>query len=142
MKRILKLAFTGAGLSLSAFLGYMIFYDLKNGGNIVFYNHDFLKAIIAIMIIGLGYSVPGIIYESEKFSYLVKSFIHMGTGFLIMLITGYVSGWYSLDQGVGRVVMMLFLQVMSALVIWRILVYRDIKAAKKINDRIAELEKE
>ncbi|HCJ15564.1 MAG TPA: DUF3021 domain-containing protein, partial [Erysipelotrichaceae bacterium] len=39
--------------------------------------------VIGTMIVGLGFSLPTLIYENEKYSLLVQTLIHMSIGTIV-----------------------------------------------------------
>lgn len=103
MKRIIELSIKGVGLALALFAVFGLVADVANQGVFTLKNYNYTKMVIGAVIVGLGFSVPGIVYETTDFSYAVKILIHMGTGCVIFLITGYAVGWFSLAGGIKTV---------------------------------------
>ena len=88
MKRIIELSIKGVGLALALFAVFGLVADVANQGVFTLKNYNYTKMVIGAVIVGLGFSGPGIVYETTDFSYAVKILIHMGTGCVIFLITG------------------------------------------------------
>ena len=129
MKRIIELSIKGVGLALALFAVFGLVADVANQGVFTLKNYNYTKMVIGAVIVGLGFSVPGIVYETTDFSYAVKILIHMGTGCVIFLITGYAVGWFSLAGG-------------TSVLLWVVFMLRDRRTAERINERIRELEDE
>ena len=79
MKRIIELSIKGVGLALALFAVFGLVADVANQGVFTLKNYNYTKMVIGAVIVGLGFSVPGIVYETTDFSYAVKILIHMGT---------------------------------------------------------------
>ncbi len=78
MKRIIELSIKGVGLALALFAVFGLVADVANQGVFTLKNYNYTKMVIGAVIVGLGFSVPGIVYETTDFSYAVKILIHMG----------------------------------------------------------------
>ena len=52
--------------------------------------YEFIKYAICSVIIGLGFYLPSMIYEKPNISMPVKATVHLGTGFVIYLITAFL----------------------------------------------------
>ena len=98
--------------------------------------------VVGAVIVGLGFSVPGIVYETTDFSYAVKILIHMGTGCVIFLITGYAVGWFSLAGGIRQCMPPILASLGTSVLLWVVFMLRDRRTAERINERIRELEDE
>ena len=79
MKRIIELSIKGVGLALALFAVFGLVADVANQGVFTLKNYNYTKMVIGAVIVGLGFSVPGIVYETTDFSYAVKILIHMGS---------------------------------------------------------------
>lgn len=93
---------------------------------------------IGAMLVGVGFSVPAIIYESEKLPYGIKVLIHMGIGCTVMLVTALLVGWIPLEEGWKICTFTVAAEIMAAFLIWLCFSTHYKKMAKKMNQRIKE----
>ena len=142
MKRIIELSIKGVGLALALFAVFGLVADVANQGVFTLKNYNYTKMVIGAVIVGLGFSVPGIVYETTVFSYAVKILIHMGTGCVIFLITGYAVGWFSLAGGIRQCMPPILASLGTSVLLWVVFMLRDRRTAERINERIRELEDE
>lgn len=99
---------------------------------------EFIKHVICSAIVGLGFSVPTIIYRCETVSRGLQVLVHLGTGFAIYIPVAFYAGWVPTEAGFLPVVISLAISVVFALLAWMCfnLYYR--KQAEKINEKIIE----
>ena len=142
MKRIIELSIKGVGLALALFAVFGLVADVANQGVSTLKNYNYTKMVIGAVIVGLGFSVPGIVYETTDFSYAVKILIHMETGCVIFLITGYAVGWFSLAGGIWQCMPPILASLGTSVLLWVVFMLRDRRTAERINERIRELEDE
>ena len=62
MKRIIELSIKGVGLALALFAVFGLVADVANQGVFTLKNYNYTKMVIGAVIVGLGFSVPGIEY--------------------------------------------------------------------------------
>ena len=82
-KQIVHRALISIAMSFAIFIIIGIVFDIKDGGDFTLTGYGFTKMALACLITGLGFGVPTILYNSEKFSPIIASFIHLGIGFAI-----------------------------------------------------------
>ena len=117
-KQLMKSIFEGVSIACILFCLIGVIFDLIYGGTFTLTSYSFTKMVIGTMIVGLGFSLPTLIYENEKYSLLVQTLIHMSIGTIVMIIVGlYVS-----------------------LIIWYIYYLQSKKLAKKMNERIKDIQ--
>jgi len=142
MKNWIKYIFFGIlmGCTVLVIMGMIV--ALFQGETFQTSSSEFIKMGIGSMIIGVGFSVPSMIYSNEKMAYVLKVLIHLGIGMLIYLGVSIWLGWMPLDLGVGGIVTYIFIAIAIAVLIWSgfFLYYRH--EAKKINEKIQALKKE
>ncbi len=129
----------GIGTALSLFAVFGMFFDWFYGGSLVFGDWAYTKMVIGAVAVGVGFSVPALIYESEKLSYGIKVLIHMGIGCVILLVTGFAVGWIPREQGIPACVLAAGAQIAVAIVWWAGYTWQFKRMAKKMNDKIKEM---
>lgn len=141
MKKIFFLCIRGIVVALSFFSIVGMIFDLYNGGIYSFTNWTYSKMIIGTIIIGIGFSVPTLIYENANLPYTMKVLIHMGIGCTILLIVGYVVGWIPIKYGWIGCVVSTALEVMIAFILWFAFSLYYKNEAKKIDERLKRKKK-
>ena len=83
MRKILRAAWGGINISSVVFLIGCIAVGLDGGAEKFASGYGMARSGITAIIIGIGFGVPTLIYETELPQWL-KVLIHMGTGCLVM----------------------------------------------------------
>lgn len=142
MKKIFFLCVKGVGAALSFFaIGGMVF-DLFNGGVYEFTDGTYSKMVVGTIVVGVGFSIPVLIYENANLPYAMKVLIHMGIGCIIFLVVGYTVGWIPMKYGLLGCVVSLALELGAAFLLWFAFSWHYKKEAKRMDERFRELEKE
>jgi len=142
MKNWIKYIFFGilSGCTLLVIIGMIV--ALFQGETFQTSSSEFIKMGIGSMIIGVGFTVPSMIYENEKMAYALKVLIHLGIGLLIYLGVSIWLGWLPINLGLGGIMIYIFIAIAIAAFIWSgfFLYYRH--EAKKINEKIQARKKD
>ena len=101
----------------------------------------YVAQAITGMIVGIGWSVPAIVYQFEKISLKLKVLIHMGTGFLVFFPLASYAGWIPTEAGMGAVIVSLIFMVGFAFLIWAGFYFYSKDQAKIMNQKIREMSK-
>lgn len=93
------------------------------------------------ILVGIGWTMPALIYQSEKYSIGFKTLFHMTIGFAVYIPCAFLIGWIPLDKGGYIIVTALVMIFIFAAAVWFCfyLYYRN--EAKRINQRIDMLKK-
>lgn len=102
---------------------------------------SYILQIVAAMVVGIGWVVPSIVYESEKLSYGIKILIHMTIGLIVYIPCAIYMKWLPLEGGIIAVILELLAVIAIAFIIWLgfFLYYR--KEATNMNDKIKKMPK-
>lgn len=141
VKEILKSTVISIGMALTIFSLVGMFFDIVNGGNFSMEGYQFTKMVAGSAIVGIGFGVPTVVYNSEKLPTPVKVLIHMGIGCVIYTIVAYAVGWFG---GAATPVQGLFIagiQLAVAFVIWFCFMRYYRKEAKQMNEKIQAMKK-
>jgi hypothetical protein len=141
MKNILKVSLGGIATAWAVFTIIGVIMDISNGGTLIEPAYAYSKMAIGAMIVGLGFSIPSIIYDSERLSMVIKVIVHMSIGCTIMLITAFVVGWIPQGIGFGTCLIIIGSEIIIAFVIWLFYWRYYKKLAKQMNEHIAEKQK-
>ncbi len=66
-KQLMKSIFEGVSIACILFCLIGVIFDLIYGGTFTLTSYSFTKMVIGTMIVGLGFSLPTLIYENEKY---------------------------------------------------------------------------
>lgn len=114
-------------------------FSLGDASYISGFTANYVKYSIVAMVIGVGFTLPAVIYRREDLSMPVKVLIHMGTGITIYILAALYAGWIPTSLGIGASITSLLTGIGIAFLIFFIwfgsyLYYR--KEAMKINKQI------
>lgn len=140
MKKVFFLCLKGIVVALSFFTIVGMFFDMCNGGVYLFENWTYSKMVIGTIIVGIGFSVPALIYENANLPYTMKVLIHMGIGCTVLMITGYIVGWIPMKYGWIGCIVSILLELLAAFVLWLMFALYYRKIAKKMNERLKQIE--
>lgn len=141
VKDILKSTVISIGMALTIFSLVGMFFDITNGGNFSMEGFQFTKMVIGSVIVGIGFGVPTVVYNSEKLPMPVKVLIHMGTGCVIYTIVAYAVGWFGGAATPVQGLAIAGIQLVVAFVIWFCFNSYYRKEAKQMNEKIQAMKK-
>ena len=72
VKDILKSTAISIGMAHTIFSLVGMFFDIVNGGNFSMEGYRFTKMVVGSAIVGIGFGVPTVVYNSEKLPMPVK----------------------------------------------------------------------
>ena len=140
MKKILKSIIISIGIAMTIFCFVGVIFDIIYEGNFSLENYQFTKMVIACVVIGLGFGIPSIVYESDKLPFPLKVVIHMGIGITVYTAAAYFAGWFtqsvSLPQGIGIIA----IQFMFVFIIWLGFMKHYANEAREMNEKIQQLQ--
>ena len=99
---------------------------------------EFIKYVICSAVVGLGFSVPSLIYYNERISRIFQVIIHLGTGFAIYVPVAFFAGWIPTAYGAIAVALSLLCAVVFSLLVWFCFALYYRKQAEEINRKILE----
>ncbi|WP_294466659.1 DUF3021 domain-containing protein [uncultured Ruminococcus sp.] len=139
MKNIIKSIVLGIGWGFTVFVVYLtigVFISSDFLAGIA--QDDFIKYVICSAVIGLGFSVPSLIYRNERISRGLQVIIHLGTGFAIYVPVAFFAGWIPTAYGAIAVAISLLCAVVFSLLVWLCFALYYRKQAQEINRKILE----
>ena len=142
MKRVIKRALFGILLGSAIFAIIGVFFDIKYDGNYALVNWEYTKMLAGGMLVGMGFSLPSLIYDSNKLHYTVKVLLHLGIGCTVMLIVAFSVGWIPLEAGWKVCAISVGGYLLSAFLIWLACSYYFKKQADKINEKIKQIQRD
>jgi len=136
IKDLIKSTIISIGMALTIFCLVGIMFDVSYGGNFSLEGYQFTKMVVGSAIVGLGFGVPTIVYNSEKLPQPIKVVIHMGIGCVIYTIVAYAVGWFGGSTTLWQGLIIAGIQLVVAFIIWFCFMRYYKKEAKKMNDKI------
>lgn len=101
----------------------------------------FLAQAIGSIIVGIGFTVPSVIYARESLSRGMQTLIHMGTGFFIYFLVAFNLGWIPVEFGWQMTVLSILIAIIFAFAIWFGFYLYNKREAQKLNQQLETLKK-
>lgn len=139
MKNVVKSIALGIGWGFTVLVVYLTIGVLISSDFLAGISQgDFIKYVICSAVIGLGFSVPSLIYYNERISRGLQVIIHLGTGFAIYIPVAFFAGWIPTAYGAIAVALSLLYAVVFSLLVWLCFALYYRKQAQEINRKIIE----
>lgn len=132
----------GISAALSLFSIFIMIYDVYGGKELIFEHGFYTKMFVGAIIVGIGFSAPGLVYENENMPYIMRVLIHMGVGCTIFIITGLAVGWIPSGNNPWVGVGVVLIGILTALFLWFGFWWYYRQEARKINDKIKKVNEE
>ena len=101
----------------------------------------FFAQAIGSIIVGIGFTVPSLIYSRESLSRGMQTLIHMGTGFFIYFLVALNLGWIPVEFGWQMTVLSILIAVAFAFAIWFGFYLYNKREAQKLNQQLETMKK-
>lgn len=137
-KKLIKSTLYAISVSLFFTVLGLIGKEQGSGGMLDLGSYGFTKAMIATLLIGLGYGIPSLIYDLKSISIALKSIIYMCTGVGIMILVFLKFGFIQEGYGLGEILKMLIVPVIVAIIIWYANYIHYKKVAKIMNEKLKD----
>lgn len=138
MNKLLKTIFMGFTLGCTIFTLCAVLFDVIGGGTFLLENWSLTKMFIGTVIVSLGFSVPSLIYDSERLSRGLQILFHMGIGCTLMLITASIVGWIPTEYGIAGIIIFVVIEIVIAILIWFGFNLYYKKEAKRLNMQLQQ----
>lgn len=124
------------GCTIFTFVGILL--CLINGTATVFGDtaYGFITMAVCSMIVGLGFSLPTLIYDYPKLTEAMQTLIHLAIGFVIFGIVAFYAKWIPIEGGIGTIFLFIMIALLSTVVIWLAFYLYYKNEAKRINESI------
>ena len=139
LKDIVKSTIISIGMALTIFCLAGIVFDVAYGGDFSLEGYRFTKMVIGSAIVGLGFGVPTVVYNSDRLPQPIKVLIHMGIGCVIYTIVAYAVGWFGGSATLAQGLIIAAIQILVAFIIWFCFMRYYRKEAKEMNEKIQSL---
>ena len=141
IKDLLKSVVISIGMALVIFSLVCVVFDICNKGSFSLENYRLTKMVAASVIVGLGFGVPTVVYNSERLPMPVKVIIHMGIGCAIYTAVAFAVGWFGGSTTPVQGIIIAVIQLAVAFIIWFCFMRYYRKEAKKMNEKIQSMKK-
>lgn len=141
MRKLIEVTFQGIAVSsLILTVITIVVFALKGDQTLSLLT--FITYLVAAMVIGVGFSLPSVIYDNPNLSMVIKFIIHMGIGVTILLATIILVGWIPTDKGWPALITGIILAIIFACIIWFIFYLYHRKEARDVNKQIKKIQKQ
>ncbi len=100
----------------------------------------YIVSSICAILVGIGFSVPSLVYQSEKLGLLYKIGIHMGIGMVIYFAVALYAGWIPLNYGVDMIVLSVGIALITSFCIWSLFYLYYKRQANIMNREITKMQ--
>ena len=140
--KLLKLIGNGIAWGCTICMFILITGSLIAGdGFLAMTSERFLAQAIGSIIVGIGFTVPSLIYSRESLSRGMQTLIHMGTGFFIYFLVALNLGWIPVEFGWQMTVLSILIAVAFAFAIWFGFYLYNKREAQKLNQQLETMKK-
>ena len=136
IKDLVKSTVISIGMALTIFSLACVVFDITYGGHFSMENYQLTKMVIGSILVGLGFGIPTVAYNSEKLPMPVKVIIHMGIGCSIYTAVAYAVGWFGAAATFTQGLIIAGIQLLVAFIIWFCFMRSYKNEAKRMNERI------
>lgn len=98
---------------------------------------NYVVQAICSMIVGIGFTVPSLIYENDRLSYGMQAFIHLGIGFIIYFPIAFYAQWIPVELGKWAIIASVIAMLFAGIALWFGFYIYYKGEAKKINECIS-----
>lgn len=115
---LFKMIFRGISWGATIFTFIMIGIAAAGGETFSMNAALFIKHAVGCLIVGMGFTIPSLIYEKKSLSIKIQSLIHLGCGFLIYFPVACYLGWIPVSLGWQMILFTLAFAIITAFAIW------------------------
>lgn len=139
IKKIIKLIAMGIcyGCTFSCLIS-MVGYSILGNEWFVSSPKGYCIQIVAAMIVGIGWTLPTLIYSQEKLSKVQQCLIHIGIGVVVYIPIAFYMEWMPMDNLALMLGSVMFAVIVSLFVWCGFYLYYK-KEAQKINKELKEM---
>ena len=141
IKDLLKSTVISIAMALTIFCLIGMAFDIAYGGNFSLENYGYTKMALGSILVGLGFGVPTVVYNSEKIPQPIKVIIHMGIGCVIYTVVAFAVGWFGGSTTLWQGLIIAAIQLAVAFIIWFCFMRYYKKEARKMNEKIQAMKK-
>jgi len=140
MKKFIYSLLLGISLGCTIFVLMGIIFFVLNVDGASISSKEFIKQSVCSMISGIAFSLPTIIYKNEKIAKNLKILFHMGIGLAVYFPIAFYAGWIPEQNGLIITLFTIVIVIFVSFIIWVCfyLIYK--KEAKKMNQKIRDME--
>lgn len=142
VRLIIRYLIRGIAWGCTYFVFYCLFLFFWQGKDLLLaVAEDFPKHAVGAILVGLGYGFPAILYELERPALLTKAIIHFFVGTTTFFSIASYLAWIPL-QSSRHIILEVFTSCVSFAAIWSGFYLLRRREARRINNRLQELEKQ
>ena len=144
VKLVIKYVLYGISLGCTFFVLMCLSYSLWGGEEILMeIFRDFTRQAVGAMLIGVACGGTAVVYQLDRPSRLMKIMIHFGIGMGVFYPTAVSLGWIPFHpERIGITVLQFLASCAMFVVIWLCFYLFHRTEARRINERLRELERE
>ena len=115
----------------------LLWWDFSASDQLQYFFNNITADVLGYIIVGIGLFGGGIVYEIERLSFILKLAIHMFTGISLLLLVGFNTGWFVVENP-SNIVFNILLSMIILFIVWVVCYFCDKRKVEKINKKILE----
>ncbi len=138
LRKIFKLICVGIswGCTISCLIS-MAGYTMMGNEWFLSSPRGFNAQVAAAMIVGMGWSLPTVVYDNEKLSKVQQLLIHAAIGFIVYIPIAFYMQWIPLGN-ISLMLASILIAIVSAFIVWLCFYFYYKWEAREINREIKE----
>ncbi|MCD5436982.1 DUF3021 domain-containing protein [Lactobacillus delbrueckii subsp. lactis] len=140
-KNILVSSLIGIGIAAVSSCLVSLLLLANGAGSLTMTVAEYTQMLAGIILVGLGFGLPSIVYQNDKLAPAYQVLIHMGTGCLVMTLVSFWTGWIPVKAGFWPAFLTIAGEIAVSFIVWLIFYQQEKKLAQKMNNRIKQLKK-
>ena len=141
-KNILVSSLIGIGIAAVTSCLVSLLLLAKGAGSLTMTIGEYSQMLAGLVLVGIGFGLPSIVYQNDKLAPAYQVLIHMGTGCLVMTLVSFWTGWIPVKAGFWPAFLTIAGEITVAFIIWLIFYQHEKKLAQQMNNRIKQLKKD
>lgn len=115
----------------------LIWWDLTGSNQLQIFIDNSTVYVLGFIVAGIGLFGGGIVYEIERLGFVLKLAIHMFLGISLLLIVGFIIGWFAFENPTN-IVQNIAINALILLIVWVVYYFYDKRKVDKINKKLLE----
>lgn len=139
--KILKLFLNGIAWGCTVCVFILIFWAAFMGDTLfaAMTAENFIRQAIGSMIVGIGFTMPTLLYHNHRLRIWMQTILHMAIGFLIYFSAAFYLGWIPIKFGWKIITLSLLIAVVTFFAIWSAYYFYNRREAEKLNKKLKDL---
>lgn len=141
IRKLIKCLYNGIACGCIFFVFFCVIQSVI--GNEAFMDtiyHDYTKHALGTIVVGMGFGTTPFVYSLKNMSMFARTTIHFVVGMTVFFSVAFYLKWLPYPQKVTMLILEIFISTTFFFAVWSVFYVVNRKEAKRINERLRELE--